>query len=275
MSAQSTFDRLFSHYETGSPLERWNPAAKALAVLVVSLLLTAIFDPFTPLVLLILSILIAVFFGRVSFVALLAGLGPAMVLAAGLVWTNLFFGRAEGPIWWHWGPISLSEASLLIGLSLGMRVLCFASYSLLFLTTTDPSRFILSLIQHLRVPYRFGYAMLAVYRFLPMLGYEFLLIRGAQRIRGVPERQGAGGWVQQAVRYTVPLLAAGLRRAERVAIAMEARGLGPGLHRTYYRFVPMRAVDVGAAVALIGVNALVIAVSWKLGVLRIWHGQLY
>jgi energy-coupling factor transport system permease protein len=275
MSAQSTFDRLFSHYETGSPLERWNPAAKALAILVVSLLLTAIFDPVTPLVLLSLSVLITVFLGRVSLVALLAGLGPAMVLAAGLVWTNLFFGRAEGPIWWQWGPISLSEASLMIGLSLGMRVLCFASYSLLFLTTTDPSRFILSLIQHLRVPYRFGYAMLAVYRFLPMLGYEFLLIRGAQRIRGVPERRGAGGWVQQAVRYTVPLLAAALRRAERVAIAMEARGLGPGLHRTYYRFVPMRAVDVGAAIALIGVNALVIAVSWKLGILRIWHGQLY
>ncbi len=275
MSTESTFDRLFSHYETDSPLGRWNPAAKALAVLVVSLLLTAIFDPFTPLVLLILSILITVLLGRVSFVALLAGLAPATALAAGLVWTNLFFGQAEGSVWWRWGPFSLSEASLIIGLSLGMRVLCFASYSLLFLTTTDPSRFILSLIQHLRIPYRFGYAMLAVYRFLPMLGYEFLLIRGAQRIRGVPERRGAGGWVQQAVRYTIPLLAAALRRAERVAIAMEARGLGPGLHRTYYRYVPMRAVDVGAAIALIGVNALVTAVSWKLGVLRIWHGQLY
>jgi energy-coupling factor transport system permease protein len=275
MSTQSLFDRLFSHYETDSPLGRWNPAAKALAVLVVSVLLTAIFDPVTPLAILILSILITVLLGRVSFVAMLAGLAPATALAAGLVWTNLFFGRAEGRLWWHWGPFSLSEASLIIGLSLGLRVLCFASYSLLFLTTTDPSRFILSLIQHLRVPYRFGYAMLAVYRFLPMLGYEFLLIRGAQRIRGVPQRRGVRGWVQGAVRYMIPLLAAALRRAERVAIAMEARGLGPGLHRTYYRYIPMRALDVGAAIALIGVNALIIAVSWKLGVLRIWHGQLY
>jgi energy-coupling factor transport system permease protein len=275
MSTQSLFDRLFSHYETDSPLGRWNPAAKAMAVLAVSLLLTAIFDPVTPLVILIVSILITVLLGRVSFVAILAGLAPATALAAGLVWTNLFFGRAEGRLWWHWGPFSLSEASLIIGLSLGLRVLCFASYSLLFLTTTDPSRFILSLIQHLRVPYRFGYAMLAVYRFLPMLGYEFLLIRGAQRIRGVPQRRGVRGWVQGAVRYMIPLLAAALRRAERVAIAMEARGLGPGLHRTYYRYIPMRARDIGAAIALIGVNALIIAVSWKLGVLRVWHGQLY
>lgn len=275
MSTHSMFDRLFSHYETDSPLGRWNPAAKALAVLAVSFLLTAIFDPVTPLVILILSILITVLLGRVSFVAMLAGLAPATALATGLAWTNLFFGRAEGSVWWHWGPFSLSEASLIIGVSLGLRVLCFASYSLLFLTTTDPSRFILSLIQHLRVPYRFGYAMLAVYRFLPMLGYEFLLIRGAQRIRGVPPRRGVRGWVQEAVRYLIPLLATALRRAERVAIAMEARGLGPGLHRTYYRYVPMRAVDVGAAIALIGVNALIIAVSWKLGVLRIWHGQLY
>ncbi len=275
MNTQSMFDRLFSHYETSSPLGRWNPAAKALAILIVSLLLTVIFDPVTPLVILFLSILITVVFGRVSPLALLAGLAPAVALAAGLVWTNLLFGRAEGQIWWHWGPLTLSKASLFIGLSLGLRVLCFASYSLLFLTTTEPSRFILSLMQHLRVPYRFGYAMLAVYRFLPMLGAEFLLIRGAHRIRGAPERRGVAGWVQQVVRYTIPLLAAALRRAERVAIAMEARGLGPGLQRTYYRLVPVRPIDIVAAVALVGINALVLVVSWKLGVLRIWQGQLY
>jgi energy-coupling factor transport system permease protein len=272
---QSMFDRLFSHYEISSPLGRWNPAAKALAILTVSLLLTVIFDPVTPLVILLLSILIIIVFGRLSPLAVLVGLAPAVGLAVGLVWTNLLFGRAEGLIWWHWGPITLSKSSFLIGLSLGLRVLCFASYSLLFLTTTEPSRFILSLIQHLRVPYRFGYAMLAVYRFLPMLGYEFLLIRGAQRIRGAPERRGLGGWVQQMIRYTIPLLAAALRRAERVAIAMEARGLGPGIRRTYYRLVPVRPVDVVAVVALVGINALVLVVSWKLGILQIWRGQLY
>jgi hypothetical protein len=37
----------------------------------------------------------------------------------------------------------------------------------------------------------------------------------------------------------------------------------------------VRAIDIVAAVALVGVNALVLAVSWKLGVLRIWQGQLY
>jgi energy-coupling factor transport system permease protein len=227
------------------------------------------------LVILLLSILIIVVFGRVSPVAVLVGLVPAVALAAGLVWTNFLFGRAEGPVWWHWGPMTLSKSSLFIGLSLGLRVMCFASYSLIFLTTTEPSRFILSLIQHLRVPYRFGYAMLAVYRFLPMLGYEFLLIRGAQRIRGTPERRGVAGWLQQVVRYTIPLLAAALRRAERVAIAMEVRGLGPGIRRTYYRLVPVRPIDVVAAVALVGVNALVLIISWKLGVLRIWKGQLY
>jgi len=275
VNTQSMFDRLFSNYETSSPLGRWNPAAKAIAIMLVSLLLTIVFDPVTPLVILFLSILITLAFGRVSPLALLAGLAPAGVLAAGLVWTNFLFGHAEGQIWWHWGPVNLSEASLAIGLALGLRVLCFASYSLLFLTTTEPSRFILSLVQHLRVPYRFGYAMLAVYRFLPMLGTEYLLIRGAQRIRGAPERRGIAGWAQQLVRYTIPLLAAALRRAERVAIAMETRALGSGMQRTYYRLVPVRAIDIVAAFALVGVNALVLAVSWKLGVLRIWRGQLY
>ncbi len=275
MSQQSMFDRLFSHYETPSPLARWNPAAKAIAIFGASLILTVIFDPLTPLALLLLSIAITVVLGRVSLGPLLAGLGPAVALAAGLVWTNVLFGRPGGQVWWQWGPLALSESSLITGLSLGLRVLCFASYSLMFLTSTEPSRFILSLILQLKVPYRFGYAMLAVYRFLPMLGYEFMLIRGAQRIRGASERGGITGWLQQMVRYTIPLLAAAIRRAERVAIAMEARGLGPGLRRTYYRSPSLRPVDIGAAFALVAVNALVLVVSGKLGILRIWRGQLY
>ncbi|MGH2360624.1 MAG: energy-coupling factor transporter transmembrane component T, partial [bacterium] len=146
---------------------------------------------------------------------------------------------------------------------------------LMFITTTEPSRFILSLILHLRVPYRFGYAMLAVYRFLPMLASESLLIRGALRIRGVGEGQGVAGWSQRMLRYTVPLLAAAIRRAERLAIAMEARGLAPGIQRTYYRRPALGTRDFVAAAALIGVNALVLVLSWQLGFLRLWRGQLY
>src|SRR3972149_889025 len=39
----------------------------------------------------------------------------------------------------------------------------------------------------------------------------------------------------------IPLLAGAIRRGERVAIAIEARGLGPGIVRTYYRHPPLRA----------------------------------
>ncbi len=33
-------DRVLSHYEMPSPLSRWNPALKAIAVLIVSIMLT-------------------------------------------------------------------------------------------------------------------------------------------------------------------------------------------------------------------------------------------
>ncbi len=268
-------DRVLSHYETPSPLARWNPSLKAIAVLIVSFMLTIIFDPLTPLVLLVVSLLVTRIFGRVPLGVLVAGLVPALVLAAGLVWTNVLFARPAGDVWWRWGPVAVSQSSLMIGLSLGLRVLCFASYSLMFITTTEPSRFVLSLILHLRVPYRFGYAMLAVSRFLPILASESLLIRGALRIRGVGEGHGVAGWSQRIFRYTVPLLASTIRRAERVAIAMEARGLGPGNQRTYYRRPALGPRDFVAAAALIGVNALVLAISWRLGFLRVWRGQLY
>ena len=47
-------------------------------------------------------------------------------------------------------------------------MLCFAVYSLLFVLTTDPTDFVVALVQHWRVPPRIAYASMAAYRFVPL-----------------------------------------------------------------------------------------------------------
>ena len=144
-------------------------------------------------------------------------------------------GYALPHILWHWGPWTLSVEGITTGIGLGLRVGTFIATSLLFITTTDPTDFAISLVQNLKVPYRFGYGILVSFRFLPSLRSEFEIIRMAQKVRGVGERSNLRGKIQQMQRYAIPLLAAGIRKSERTALAMDAKAFSARSGRTYFR----------------------------------------
>jgi len=229
-------ERLLSHYETPALLGAWNPSVKAVTIAVASLLLTFVLDPVTPTLALAFTVLVAIVLGRVPVLPLLAGFAPALLIALGLWWANAFFARSEGAVWCTWGPLRLSESGAWMGAALAARVLCFAAYSLLFLATTNPATFVVSAILTLRLPVRFGYALLAVYRLLPTLAAKYRLIRGAHRMRGESASRPQARWRDRALRYTVPLLASSIRRG--------------------------------------AIHVVWLWLSWRWGALRWWHGQL-
>jgi energy-coupling factor transport system permease protein len=268
-------ERLLNHYETPSPLAAWNPSVKAVTIAATSLLLTFVLDPVTPLLCFAFTMVALVAVGRAPLGPLLAGLAPALGVGFGLWWTNALFAREAGAVLWTWGPLRVGEHGLWMGAALAARVLGFAAYSLLFVATTNPSAFIVSAIVTLRLPVPLGYALLAVYRFLPTLAAEYQLIRGAHRIRGESAAGPFARWRDRALRYTVPLLASSIRRAERVALAMEARGLLAGRPRTYYRRPPLGGRDFVLAAAFMAAHAALLWLSWRWGTLRWWRGQLY
>ncbi len=61
--------------------------------------------------------------------------------------------------------------------------------------------------------------------------------------------------------YTIPLLAGAIRRGERVAIAIEARGVGPGMCEHTTGIPLCGRADIVEAFALVGVNTLILVVS--------------
>lgn len=109
--------------------------------------------------------------------------------------------------------------------------------------TTDPILFMLSLVQQCRLSPKLAYGVIAGFRFLPLLKDEVQLIQQAHKIRGGAAESGIINKISALKRYTIPLLASAIRKAERTALAMESKGFTGSRNRTYYRTLSVNRRD--------------------------------
>lgn len=263
---------VFGHYEFDSWLGRRNPTAKLGAHLVLSLLLTVVFDPVTPLAFFATTLVIGRALGGIAVGALVRSLLPIWLLGVSLVVSNaLFAGDGAGArVVWSFGPFTATAEGALLGLSLAERGVAVAALTLLVVMTTDPEDLVRSLVQHARLPARLAYPALAAYRTLPLLAEDWETIRLAHRLRGHGRRTGPLGRLRMPARQLVALLTAAIRRADRTALAMDSRGFGGARRRTHYRTVAFAAVDVWLVVVAATVGMGILALSAALGTLELW-----
>jgi energy-coupling factor transport system permease protein len=142
------------------------------------------------------------------------------------------------------GPLRLTQPGALGGLGLTARIVAIAVIGVVFSQTTDSTRLVDALIQQARIPERFGYGALAAYQAIPRLSLDLTTLRQARRIRGL-----RGSWHP---RLLVSLLVLAIRHADRLALAMDARGFGSG-RRSRYRVIGWRRGDAVAAVVAVAV----------------------
>lgn len=258
--------RSFGPVEGSSFLHRLNPTVKLLVAFLGSLVLIFIFDPYTPAIFYALALATMVVARLPLTIIALAHL-PFLAFAFSIFWVNLLF-RSYGEVLATVGPLSITEPGLRIGGSLALRTLVIGAYAATFVLTTDPTRLVTSLVQNARISPRFAYAMLAAYRFLPILRSEFAVIRRAHAMRGDPPGRGPLRRVRRAARQSLPLLVSAVRRAERVGIALESRGLGAKPSRTFWRPVPLRRADLIFLAGAVAVFAAVPTFTAALGLLR-------
>ncbi|KON89551.1 thiamine permease [Sporosarcina globispora] len=257
-------------------LHEFNPSIKALTVVVCVLVLSIFFDPVTPFLTLAVTAAATFIFGRVSFRRWILLFSPFIFMALIYIWSALVFSKAiEGEtILWTWGIFTLTEESFQRALSLGMRVLSFTSLSLLFMLTTKPAEFLLSLMQQCRLPPKLAYGIMAGYRFLPLIKEEFDIIRNAHRIRGVPKARTLSEKLAELKRYAVPLLAGAIRKAERTAMAMESKGFTGDRNREFYHKISVSWKDWAFFAFFIAVVLASAYVSWLFGFLQLYNGKL-
>lgn len=248
-------------------VEKLNPAYKLIIHLIFMMLMTIINDPLTSFMLMLIPLAVILTTVRLPLRKLLTYSFPFFLLFLLSTWSLAAFGKGE-TVWFKWAWFHFTEEGFFKGLTIGFRTLGFAFYGMLFVLTTNVTAFVLSLMQQLRLPPKWAYSLLAGVRFIPLFKDEFEQIRAAHRVRGMGRARGVQSRLQAVFRFTIPLLAQGIRKAERVATALEARGFDGSWNRTFYHQIQWSRRDVYYFMLLVALHAVMITASVALGTIR-------
>lgn len=129
----------------------------------------------------------------------------------------------------------INRDSLVIGLVMVARMSVFGLSLPLILATTQSRDLVMVMVERLKVPYQYALMFVTSLRFIPTLFVEIENILQAQKARAF--EMTSKNPVKQVKAYLpliTPLVIIALKKAERLAIAMETRGYGLG-PRTYLR----------------------------------------
>ena len=230
-----------------APLARAHPLAKIAAAVVLMLALFITIDPLTPSLVLIAEIVAIPLIG-IPQRALLRRALPVFVAAIGIGFFNaLLSGDVTG------------------GVAIGLRLVGIALAGIVAVASIDPTDLSDALVEHLHAPRRFTVGALAALRLMPLFADEWQTIAMARRARGLDN-----GRVTAFFSMTRTLLVAAIRRATRLAVAMDGRGFADrdSPCRTLARPRPVTARDWLLVVASLGVAALASAASMAAGTWR-------
>ncbi len=246
-----------------SRMSRVNPVAKLGAAAAITVPLVLTLDVVSASVALVLELLLMP----------LAGLGWREFWArTWIVWalapltglTIALYGRTSGEVYVDWLFVTVSEGSLVLALATTIRVLAIALPSVVLFASVDPTDLADGLGQVLRLPARFVLGALAGLRMVGLFLDDWRSLELARRARGVADR----GRLRRFLGMAFALLVLSLRRGTKLATAMEARGFGAPVPRTWARESVFGArewmlVACGAAISAIAVSAAVVFSTWN------------
>lgn len=239
-----------------------NPTVKLLLVVAVSLATLALLDPAVLGALYLLGLVSARWGAGVGGRRLLLAQVPFWTFGVGVLLVNAL--SRPGAVLVAGGPFRVTHEGLVVGAALALRGCVIGVATVAFLASTPPRDLMVSLVRHARLSPRYAYALLAGHRMLAGLPRQWTTIRAAQLVRAPLGRDGRPreGW-RGLARSAFALLVASIRASERVALALESRGLSAG-PRTVWRPVPLGAADAALAAGVLGVLALVVLAGARL-----------
>ena len=190
---------------------------------------------------------------------LLRSLRPLVALILLSVALNALW--TEGRVVARWGPVQVTEEGLVMAGMMGLRLVLLVAGASLLTTTTSPIDLteglerLMSPGRRLGLPaHELAMMMTIALRFIPTLVEEADRIMKAQMARGAAfDRGGPLSRARSLLPLLVPLLVGAFRRADELAVAMEARCYRGGEGRTRLRQLRLRSADVATLVAFTAV----------------------
>jgi energy-coupling factor transport system permease protein len=259
------------YINTRSVIHRLDPRIKLVA-LVALIVVTTLCSSFTALAALVIFALFILALSRISPIVIARNMRFAVLflLYFYVLQTLLYASRVAHPyVYWHWWLLSVTREGLLSTAFLDARaLLIFFLVNLLLLTTTvvdvtDGVESLLSPLQRIGIPVQeTTLVMVVALKFVPIFFGELGRLIKARTARGVAI--DSGNIFQRAfniVPVIIPLIVGGLRRAETLAVAMEARGYRGGKGRTKLHQLRYGWRDLVAFLLLVGVCAEVLLLN--------------
>ncbi|MEK6525613.1 MAG: energy-coupling factor transporter transmembrane component T [Nitrospirota bacterium] len=245
---------LFLYLDRNTWLHRLDARAKVLCVFGIFAVALIFSDPqylLAPTALVLVAIAAAGALANLRKIWLLLTL---LFLYCLLLWPFFVTGRTP---FFTVGTHILTTESVGYGVGMGLRLDVMLLGGMLLLSTTTIEEFALAL-QRLGLPAPMGFALSLAFRWVPSLIGSAGLIVQAQRSRGLD--LSAGHVVARVRRYPpliVPLIGHTLRQTRLLAMALESKGFGPGVHRHGFLELQMRLPDyltLAVIVAVVGLS---------------------
>src|SRR5699024_1787488 len=200
-----------------------------------------------------LFVIVSIIMTRVPFRFILKGLIPIWFLIIFTFFIH-FFLTQDRPVAFELFICKIHVGGIMKGLVISLRFgLLVLMTSLMTLTTTpieitDAIESLLGPLTKVKFPVHELALMMSIsLRFIPTLMQETDKISKAQASRGVDFKTGPiKERIKAIVPLLVPLFVSAFKRAEELAMAMEARGYQGGDGRTKLRDLQYRAIDYGA-----------------------------
>ena len=164
---------------------------------------------------------------------------PVWIAAAGSFISVFLYGRTSGEILWQGGWIVISEGSINLAIATAIRVAAIAVPGVILALGLDPTDLADGLVEILHFSPRFVYGGLAGLRMFTLLQEDWRALGLSQRSRGL----GDGNAIARALSQAFGLLVLSIRRATKLATAMEARGFGSSAPRSQARISRLKPID--------------------------------
>jgi energy-coupling factor transport system permease protein len=169
--------------------------------------------------------------------------------------TTTLYGRTSGVVHFELWFVTISDGSINLGIATALRVLAIGLPGIVLFATTDPTDLADGMAQLLKLPAHFVLGGLAGVRLVGLFLEDWRQLSLARRARGVAD---TGGLVQRAQRLAgqgFALFVLSIRRGTKLATAMEAKGFGAPIKRTWARPSQLGLADLGLVITSIAISA--------------------
>lgn len=194
--------------------------------------------------------LVSIMLTGISISYFFSSLKPMLTIILVTTFFQIFFNQT-GQMLFSWGIIHITEGGLIQSIIIFIRFMLIILLStVLTLTTTplslaDAVESLLKPLEKIKVPaHEIGLMLSLSLRFVPTLMEDAEIIMKAQTSRGVDFNQGnLFQRIKTLIPILVPLFISSFKRADALALAMEARGYKGSQGRSKYRLLTWKYLD--------------------------------